>query len=329
MRFVIWGDSKGKENGINKKVLNSIMKRISKLNPKPEIMVMLGDNVAGNIDEEVLIRQLFDLNDIINYHTPNIFLIPVIGNHEVNINPQDDTYEKIISQFYYNLKPDGFLENYNKSVYYKDFENTRIIVLNSFHPGETHKISDAQLDWLQNTASQCEKNKLVFVHSPAYPTGAHIGHCLDLYPDARNKFWKTIEKSNIDIVFSGHEHNYSRRRINKHSDNSYIYQIITVGVGVAPSENFKHFLPLPSVTHTLGSVRSVPRALYVLLPMVVVMVPGPATKPSFWFTENFFTALVGLPKMSLKLLLAGSASKYSFKISLFALSYKLTNSTVY
>ncbi|MGN0144041.1 MAG: metallophosphoesterase family protein [Clostridium sp.] len=255
MRFVIWGDSKGKENGINKKVLNSLMASISKLNPKPEFMVMLGDTVAGNIDEEVLIRQLFDLNDIINSHIPDIFLIPVIGNHEVNNIPLDDTYEKIISQFYYNLKPDGFLENYNKSVYYKDFENTRIIVLNSFHPGEIHRISDKQLNWLENTACKCDKNKLVFVHSPAYPTGAHIGHCLDLYPDARNKFWQSIEKSNIDIVFSGHEHNYSRRRINKYPSRDYIYQIITGGAGEKLRNKYKSrhgvIVPPKAVYHFL------------------------------------------------------------------------------
>ena len=213
MRFVIWGDSKGKESGINKKVLNTIMLKISNLNPKPECMVMLGDTVAGNLDEEILIKQLFDLKDIIHKYTPNIKLIPVIGNHEVNINPQDYVYEKILSQFYHNLKPDGLLDGYNKSVYYKDFENTRIIVLNSHHPEEIHKISTAQLNWLENVASLTTKNKLLFVHSPAYPTGAHFGHCLDLYPDDRNKFWKTVERSNIHIVFNGHEHNYSRRKI--------------------------------------------------------------------------------------------------------------------
>ena len=97
MRFVIWGDSKGKENGINKKVLNTIMLRISKVDPKPDCMIMLGDTVAGNIDEEILIRQLFDLKDIIDKYTPHIKLMPVIGNHEVNINPEDDIYEKILT----------------------------------------------------------------------------------------------------------------------------------------------------------------------------------------------------------------------------------------
>ncbi len=92
MRFIIWGDSKGKDNGINKKILISIMKQISKLTPKPEFMVLLGDTVAVSIDEEILIKQLFDLEDIINHYTPNIPLLPVIGNHEVNIVPLNDSY---------------------------------------------------------------------------------------------------------------------------------------------------------------------------------------------------------------------------------------------
>lgn len=239
MRFVIWGDSKGKDNGINKKVLHSIMHRISTLTPAPKCMIMLGDTVAGNLDEKILIKQLFDLKDIINQYTPQIKLVPVIGNHEVNINPENDVYEKILRQFYNDLNPDGSLEGYNNSVYYKDFENVRIIVLNSHHPGEIHKVSTLQLKWLENTACNTDNKKFIFVHSPAYPTGAHIGHCQDLYPESRNEFWKTVEKSNIDMVFCGHEHNYSRRKIKNPLTNNYIYQIITGGAGEKLKNKYK------------------------------------------------------------------------------------------
>lgn len=233
MRFIIWGDSKGKDNGINKKILISIMQQISKLTPKPEFMVLLGDTVAGSIDEEVLIKQLFDLKDIINCYTPNIPLLPVIGNHEVNIVPLNDSYEKILCQFYHNLSPNNSLKNYNQTVYYKDFYNTRIIILNSFHPKEIHKVSQAQLSWLKNITYNCDKYKLVFIHSPAYPTGAHLGHCLDLYPKYRDEFWKTIKECGIHLVFSGHEHNYSRRII----DN--ITQVITGGAGEKLRDKYK------------------------------------------------------------------------------------------
>ena len=39
MRFIVFGDSKGKENGINKKILNSILNESSRLNPKPILLL--------------------------------------------------------------------------------------------------------------------------------------------------------------------------------------------------------------------------------------------------------------------------------------------------
>lgn len=231
MKFIVWGDSKGKENGINKKALNSVLKEAKKVLPSPEFMVMCGDTVAGGNDEEKLILQLMDLKEIIDKYYIDIELIPVIGNHEVNIEPIDDRFEKVIENFYYKLKPEGVLENFNKSVYYKDFDNTRIIVLNSFRPNETHKVGKEQIAWMKEIASNCNKNKILFVHSPAYPTGAHLGHCLDLYPQDRDDFWEAVEKCDIDLVICGHEHNYSRRLIKSSYNNKDIYQIISCGAG--------------------------------------------------------------------------------------------------
>ncbi|NME84135.1 calcineurin [Clostridium sp. SM-530-WT-3G] len=242
MRFIIWGDSKGKENGINKKILNCIMNRISKLEPKPKFMIMLGDTVKGSLNEEVFTHQLIDLNDIINKYIPEIKLLPVIGNHEANIIPKDDRFERIISNFYCNLNPTSSLKDYNNTVYFKDFDNLRIIILNSHHPNEIHQICVSQLSWLENITSDCSKKKLLFVHSPLFPTGAHIGHCLDQYPEKRNALLKTLENSNIDIVFCGHEHNYSRRIIKTNCDNNNnngIYQIITGGAGEKLKDKYK------------------------------------------------------------------------------------------
>ena len=240
MRFVIWGDSKGKDNGINKKVLNSLMKIVSKLNPKPEFMVMVGDTVKGSLDEKIFIKQLVDLKNIINNYTPGITLLPVVGNHEVNISPKDDRYEKILSQFYKDFNPLSALNSYNNTVYCKDFKNIRIIILNSHHPNEIHKISQRQLSWLENITYDCNKIKLLFVHSPAFPTGAHLGHCLDMYPRDRDKFWNIIEECNVNMVFSGHEHNYSRRFIkNNYNSNSGIMQVITGGAGEKLKNQYK------------------------------------------------------------------------------------------
>jgi len=213
MRFIIFGDSKGKENGINEKILTAIMNETCKLNPEPQFIVMCGDTVAGSNKEKILISQLTNLKMLINKYHPNKLLIPVIGNHEVNITPPDDRFEKVFSQVYHDLIPNEFLEGYNKTVYYVDFGDTRLIVLNAFHYGSIHKIDKDQLNWFEEKASKYKQNKLVFIHSPAFPTGAHLGHCLDLYPKDRDDFWKVVDKCAVDIVFSGHEHNYSRRII--------------------------------------------------------------------------------------------------------------------
>lgn len=237
MRFLVFGDSKGKDNGINKKVLKSIMMETCKLNLEPQFIVMCGDTVAGSCEENILYNQLKDLRYLIQKYHPGKPLIPVVGNHEVNIGPTDDRYEKIFGRIYSDINVTSKLKNYNNTVYCIDFQDTRILVLNSFHYGAIHCIDETQLNWFEEKASEYKKNKFVFVHSPAFPTGAHFSHCLDLYPNVRDAFWSIVDKCDIDIVFSGHEHNYSRRVIDSsfNSDNnSYhnsIYQIITGGAG--------------------------------------------------------------------------------------------------
>ena len=61
MRFIVFGDSKGKKNGINEKVLEAIMNETCKLSPTPEFIVMCGDTVAGSCKEEILTFQLIRL----------------------------------------------------------------------------------------------------------------------------------------------------------------------------------------------------------------------------------------------------------------------------
>lgn len=245
MRFLVFADSKGKENGINEKVLRALLKETCKLTPKPQFIVMCGDTVAGSNKEEILIFQLKRLRSIIDKYYPNIPLLPVVGNHEVNIEPQDDRFERILSQIYSDLTPNDALDGYNNTVYHIDSGDTRFIILNAFHYGSTHKISKDQLNWFEEKACEPKKNKFVFIHSPAFPTGAHLGHCLDLYPDYRDAFWKIVDKYDIDMVFSGHEHNYSRRIIDSSFNSSdycfkkSITQVISGGGGEKLRDKYK------------------------------------------------------------------------------------------
>lgn len=235
MRFIVFGDSKGKKHGINEKTLKSILQRTCKLNPEPEFLVVCGDSIAGSTNENILKAQLNNFKNILNTYHPNKSILPVIGNHEVNIFPKDDRYELIFKEVYDDFHPTESLKEYNKSVYYVDLDDTRLIILNSFHYNEIHKITNNQLKWFEKVSSEEKRNKLLFIHSPAFPTGAHLGHCLDLYPECRDEFLNIAVKNNIDIIFSAHEHNYSRRIIS----NSNIIQIISGGGGEKLRNKYK------------------------------------------------------------------------------------------
>jgi len=236
MRFVILSDSKGKENGINKNVLIKLLKETCELTPKPDLIVLCGDSVAGSSVEAELASQLQNLRSLIEEYHYGKPLIPVIGNHEVNNEPIDDRYEKIFYRIYNDMLPNTYLDGYNKTVFYADYEDTRFIILNAFHFEEKHRIAQKQLLWFDKSASANIKNKIVFVHSPAFPTGAHFRHCLDSHPEDRDAFWKIVQNRNIDIVFSGHEHNYSRRKIEHEKS---IYQVITGGGGEKLRDKFR------------------------------------------------------------------------------------------
>jgi predicted phosphodiesterase len=237
LRFVVFGDSKGKKNGVNEKVMNGVLKKIKKLNPLPDYIIHLGDLTAGSDNMDKLSSMLEGFKNIFIGMDIRITIIPVFGNHEEGENPKDNASEVVFREAFRDFLPDGGPEKYNRTVYFKDVDNIRLIVLNSCHFCEENRISGEQLKWFNNALSVNKDFKIVFVHIPSYPTGAHLGTSMDLYPEVRDKFWSIMDENNVDIVFSGHEHNYSKRIINeslsteKYKFSNNIYQIISGGGG--------------------------------------------------------------------------------------------------
>jgi 3',5'-cyclic-AMP phosphodiesterase len=58
MKFLILSYSKGKENGINKKILIKLLDESCKLAPKADFIVLGGDNIAGSSIDNILANQL-------------------------------------------------------------------------------------------------------------------------------------------------------------------------------------------------------------------------------------------------------------------------------
>lgn len=243
--FVVLSDSKGKEDGMNKEILKKLLVQIKKLVVKPRFIAILGDSVAGSEDPYILRDQLLKFKALVGSNFPGVPIIPVFGNHEAGQGSISILPEKVYSSMYNELSPDEELINYNKTVYYKDFGSLRIIVLNCVHCGSRNKVPDDQLQWLEHAAGQTNKHKILLIHKPPYPTGAHLNNCLDIYPEDRDKLWSIIDECGIDIVLCGHEHNYSRKLIDasfnteSHTFNRQIYQVTTGGGGEKLKDSLK------------------------------------------------------------------------------------------
>lgn len=237
LRFVVLADSRGSDNGVNSAVVDKILQQIKTLSPQPAFAVMPGDLTGGSISYSGTKSQLSYFKQIITKYYPVQFFYPGIGNHEMIAGEYGEkAFSDTFSEFSAN-----FLDEYNKTSYYFDAGDTRIFMLNSDHQGETHRITGKQLDWLKSSIDPSKKHNIFLLHEPPYPTGAEAGNSLDKYPSERDAFWQIVDSSNGPIVFCGHEHNYSRRLIDKGFDeeiggtsfnfNKQIFQVITGGFG--------------------------------------------------------------------------------------------------
>lgn len=69
----------------------------------------------------------------------------------------------------------------------------------------SNSVDAVQTQWLTKALDSTAKIKIVVYHHPAYSCGKH-GNTKEVI----EKWVPVIEKGNVDIVFSGHDHNYQR-----------------------------------------------------------------------------------------------------------------------
>ena len=235
-RFVFFADTRGDNNGVNKTVLTKILQLIKALSPQPEYIIAGGDLVGGSTSDSAYTSQLQNFKGIMTAYYPMKMILPGFGNHE-EIGSYNNSHEKIFQNIFNEFPKTSSLNGYYNTVYYVDDGDVRLIMLNSDFQGQSHEIANAQLDWLKSsTKAGNNMIKIAFLHEPAYPTGANIGYSLDVLPAKRDDFWQVIDNNNVMALFCGHEHNYSRRIIDKSFSSLYTRPVnqITAGTAGAP-----------------------------------------------------------------------------------------------
>jgi len=202
-RFAVYGDNQTYVD-VHRQVVQSIIKS------RPDFVVSVGDIVTNG----TVLEQWTD-----EFFTPAFDLIsevPVyiaIGNHEQN------------SQYFYDFFSFPKPEDY----YSFNYGNSHFIVIDS-HPWTGYSPDSEQYKWLvEDLASDdCRKAEWVFVffHRPPWSqqwdSPGYSGE-----GDVREYLVPLFESYKVDMVFSGHTHDYER------GNHNGVYYIITGGGGGA------------------------------------------------------------------------------------------------
>lgn len=124
-------------------------------------------------------------------------IFPVLGNHESN-------GARYLDYFHLPTQNSG-----NERYYSFDYANAHITALDTTTSFTT---GTAQYVWLaQDLAKNQDKNwRFVVMHNPPYSTGS--GHGSDLL--VRETLVPLFEKYKVDVVFTGHDHDYERGVVN-------------------------------------------------------------------------------------------------------------------
>jgi len=135
------------------------------------------------------------------------------GNHEVQARTQEEDMKNIRSlsvqwRPQFNLPLNG-IEGYEETVYYVDYQDTRIISLNSNRPpGE-------QNAWLEEVLKNNPlKWSIVTFHHPLYSASARRDN-----PELRDAWKPIFDKYQVDLVLQGHDHSYARGRTLPNGEN--------------------------------------------------------------------------------------------------------------
>lgn len=245
-KFAVMGDSRAsgvspcqdfRLNGVNTVVLKQLM--IESFRLGANFIVFVGDLISGcSQDTSDILLQYDTWKTTVDPISAYIPIYVVFGNHEATTKTKFKSAEAIWAQVF--TMPDNGPTNhkgmppYKENVYSFDYGNSRFIILNCDYGSVEGKIDKKQMSWLKRELTKPSEHTFVFLHEPAYPAGGHIGSSMDRFPKERDKFWKLLDKNNVDIVFAAHEHNYSRTLIDKSVNPNWqnaIWQIISGAAG--------------------------------------------------------------------------------------------------
>jgi hypothetical protein len=169
-----------------------------------DLVLMLGDNAYKEGSDHDYQEGLFDMYGQTLHYTP---LYPSIGNHDI-IADGPSTYFSIFT-----LPIDGKtggVPSENEAYYSFNYSNIHFVTLDSVLSNRSP--DGTMYRWLAaDLAANTQDWTVVFFHHPPYSRGKHNSDSAGLaMADMRKNFTGLFEEFGVDLVFSGHNHNYER-----------------------------------------------------------------------------------------------------------------------
>lgn len=182
-----------------------------------DVMLLLGDNAYNNGRDREYQSRFFNVYDdkVLKHHA----LFPTPGNHEYANSPER---QKDLAIPYYDIfsLPSqgecGGVPSGTEAYYSFDWGNIHFLSLDSYGLGDagTTRFFDttgAQAQWIKRDLEANKKKWIVaYWHHPPHSMGSHNSDREpDLYP-VRERLTPILERYGVDLILTGHSHNYER-----------------------------------------------------------------------------------------------------------------------
>jgi acid phosphatase type 7 len=211
----VFGDC-GTNDKLNRTFSLGAYRQHTKNNPA-ELMLLLGDNAySDGLDQEYQKKffRPFGRNLLKNHA-----LFPAPGNHEYANDPERQKDHNIAYYSIFSVPQAGEcggLPSGSKSYYSYNWGNIHFVSLDSYgeHDAGTTRLYDtlgAQVQWLKKDLSANRQLwTVVYWHHPPYTMGSHNSDTETELIRIRENFLRVLERYGVDLVISGHSHNYER-----------------------------------------------------------------------------------------------------------------------
>lgn len=170
--------------------------------PHSDGLLMLGDNAYDSGYDGQFTEKLFR---VYRHSMRNTFTWPTIGNHE-NYSGGGD----YLKAFYLPTEgQSGGVPSKSELYYSFDYGNVHFICLDSEKSGRLP--TDPMAKWLEQDLQSARQDWIIaFFHHPPYTMGNHNSDTEERHGEVRKYFLPVLEKYGVDLVFTGHSHNYER-----------------------------------------------------------------------------------------------------------------------